>query len=45
MGKYRGADYLELQRLLGDDEKLARDSARDFVEREIEPIIVEAFAR
>ena len=41
MGKYRGADYLELQRLLGDDEKLARD----FVEREIEPIIVEAFAR
>jgi glutaryl-CoA dehydrogenase len=43
MGNYRGVDYLELERLLSDDEKLARDSARDFVEREIEPIIVEAF--
>jgi glutaryl-CoA dehydrogenase len=43
MGTYRGVDYLELERLLSDDEKLVRDSARDFVEREIEPIIVEAF--
>lgn len=43
MGNYRGVDYLELERLLSDDEKLVRDSARDFVEREIEPIIVEAF--
>jgi glutaryl-CoA dehydrogenase len=43
MGNYRGVDCLELERLLSDDEKLARDSARDFVEREIEPIIVEAF--
>jgi glutaryl-CoA dehydrogenase len=43
MEKYRGVDYLDLDRLLSDDEKLVRDSARDFVEREIEPIIVEAF--
>jgi glutaryl-CoA dehydrogenase len=43
MATYRGVDYLELERLLSDDEKLVRDSARDFVEREIEPIIVEAF--
>ena len=42
MEKYRGLDYLEIERLLSDDEKLARDSARDFVEREIEPIIRKA---
>lgn len=38
MEKYRGVDYLDIERLLTDDEKLVRDSARDFVEREIEPI-------
>ena len=43
MEKYRGVDYLQLERLLSDDEKLVRDLARDFVEREIEPIIVAAF--
>ena len=43
MEKYRGVDYLQLERLLSDDEKLVRDLARDFVEREIEPIIVDAF--
>jgi glutaryl-CoA dehydrogenase len=43
MEKYRGFDYLDIERLLTDDEKLVRDSARDFVERDIEPIIVEAF--
>jgi glutaryl-CoA dehydrogenase len=43
MEKYRGVDYLDIERLLSDEEKLGRDSARDFVEREIEPIIVEAF--
>ena len=43
MKKYRGVDYLQLERLLSDDEKLVRDLARDFVEREIEPIIVDAF--
>jgi glutaryl-CoA dehydrogenase len=43
MEKYRGVDYLDIERLLSDEERLARDSAREFVEREIAPIIVEAF--
>ena len=43
MERYSGVDYLELERLLTDDEKLVRDAARAFVEREIEPIVVDAF--
>jgi hypothetical protein len=31
MEKYRGVDYLDLERLLSDDEKLVRDSARDII--------------
>jgi glutaryl-CoA dehydrogenase len=43
MAKYRGVDCLDIERFLSDDETLMRDSVRDFVEREIEPIIVDAF--
>lgn len=31
MEKYRGVDYLDIERLLSDEEKLGRDSARDIL--------------
>jgi len=36
-------DYLELDRLLTDEERLVRKAAREFVQREVLPIIVDAF--
>src|SRR6266404_7037098 len=38
---FRGVDYMEIDSLLSDDEKLVRQSAREFVEKEIVPIIDE----
>ncbi len=34
-----GFDFLQLDRLLSDEEKLARDTVREFVKREVGPII------
>src|SRR5438132_1367590 len=38
---FRGVDYMEIDSLFSDDEKLVRQTARQFVENEIIPIIDE----
>ena len=37
--KFKGVDFIELDSLLSDDEKLVRDNTRKFVEENIIPII------
>ena len=41
MFAFRGVDYLEIDSLLNDDEKLVRQMVREFVEKEIIPHIEE----
>ena len=41
MFAYHGVDYLEIDSLLNDDEKLVRQMVREFVEKEIIPHIEE----
>ncbi len=36
---FKGVDFLQIDDLLGDDEKLVRDSVRDFVEDRVIPVI------
>src|ERR1700691_2219291 len=40
---YKGVDFIGFDNLLDDDERLARDTARDFVEDNLIPIIEECF--
>ena len=39
--KFRGVDFIELDTLLNDDERLVRDTARQFIEDNLIPIIEE----
>src|SRR5213075_1733299 len=39
--KFRGVDFIELDTLLNDDERLVRDTARKFIEDNLIPIIEE----
>lgn len=39
MAKFTGVDYLNLESLYSEDEKMVRDSVRDFVDEEVLPII------
>lgn len=39
--KFRGVDFIEIEALLTDDERLVRDSARGFIEDNLIPIIEE----
>ena len=39
MGEFVGVDYFDVDSLLTDEERLIRDTVRDFVDREVEPII------
>src|ERR1700742_236250 len=39
MPAYNGVDYIDFDSLLNDEEKLARQAARQFVEAEVIPII------
>src|SRR6202046_1490396 len=41
MPSFSGVDYLELDSLLSDEEKLARQTSRQFVDEQILPIIEE----
>jgi glutaryl-CoA dehydrogenase len=41
MFAFRGVDYLEIDSLLSDDEKLVRQMVREFVEKEVIPYIEE----
>jgi glutaryl-CoA dehydrogenase len=40
MPSFPGVDYLEFDSLLSDEEKLARQTARQFVDERVLPIIV-----
>ena len=41
MNRFSGVDYLELDALLSDEERLARDTVREFVDDLVKPIIEE----
>jgi glutaryl-CoA dehydrogenase len=43
MPAYRGTDYLLLDTLLGDEEKLVRQTARQFVEERVIPVIKDCY--
>ncbi len=41
--KFEGVDYYNVDELLSDEEKMTKDMVRDFLEKEIEPLVVGAF--
>ena len=41
--KFQGVDYFNMDDLLTDEEKMARNLARDFFEKEVEPLVADAF--
>jgi glutaryl-CoA dehydrogenase len=41
MADFQGADFLRLDEILSDEERLARDTVRDFVSREFLPLLQE----
>jgi len=45
MADYRGVDYLELDELLSEEERMVRDTTRDFVSEHVMPIIGEAYEK
>jgi len=40
---FRGVDYYSIEDLLSDEEKMTRNMVREFLEKEIEPLVVNAF--
>lgn len=40
---FRGVDYYNIDALLSDEEKMTRNMVREFLEKEVEPLVVEAF--
>ena len=42
---FQGVDYYDIDGLLSDAEKMTRNTVRRFLEKEIEPLIVDAFHR
>ena len=45
MAEFRGVDFYNLDALLSEEEKLARQSVRSFVENEVVPIIDDYYER
>ena len=43
--KFRGTDYYDVDELLDPEEKLVRETARQFVEKEYLPVVVEHFRK
>ncbi|HEY82514.1 MAG TPA: acyl-CoA dehydrogenase [Dehalococcoidia bacterium] len=41
--KFRGVDYYQIDALLSEEEKMTRNLVREFLEKEIEPLVMEAF--
>jgi len=41
--RFRGVDYYNLEELLTEDEKMARNAIRDFMEEELQPVITDCF--
>ena len=39
---FQGVDYYDIDGLLSDEEKMTRNVVREFLEKEIEPLIVNA---
>ena len=42
---FEGVDYYNVDELLSDEEKMTKDMVRDFLGKEIEPLVVDAFHR
>ncbi len=40
---FKGVDYYNIDALFSDEEKMTRNMVREFLEKEIEPLVVEAF--
>ncbi|MFC2007230.1 acyl-CoA dehydrogenase family protein [Chloroflexota bacterium] len=43
--KFQGVDYYNIDELLSDEEKMARSLVREFLEKEIEPLVAGAYHR
>ena len=41
--KFEGVDYYNIDELLSDEEKMTKNMVRDFLEKEIEPLVISAF--
>jgi len=41
--KFKGVDFFQIDELLSDEEKMTKNLVREFVEKEIEPLVAEAF--
>jgi glutaryl-CoA dehydrogenase len=41
MEKFRGVDYIGIEALLGEEERMVRDAVRDWVEKEFLPVVAE----
>ena len=41
--KFKGVDYFNIDELLSDEEKMTRNLVRDFLEKEVESRVAEAF--
>lgn len=42
---FKGVDYYNIDALLSDEEKMTRNTVREFLEREVEPLVVSAFQK
>ena len=40
---FKGVDYYDIDELLSDEEKMTRNAVREFLEKEVEPFIADAF--
>ena len=43
--RFRGVDYFNIDELLSEEERMTRNSAREFFEKEVEPLVADAFHR
>jgi len=41
--QFQGVDYFNMDDLLTEDEKMTRNLARDFMEKEVKPLVIDAF--
>lgn len=41
--KFKGVDYYNIDELLSDEEKMTRSLVREFLEKEVEPLVADAF--
>lgn len=43
MAKFKGVDYYRIDDLLSDDEKMIKNTVREFIEKELKPLVVDSF--